>query len=806
MSELCSLCQVVEVGPYCPAHGGVHRPFSIAGRYEVDTLIAAGQASFLFGAHAVPAGRAVTVKILRAPARASGAVTEAEQRFLRDAAALAALAHDHIAGIVDFGRDAALGVSYLVTEPPAGPTAAAMIRRAGPLPWPSAVPLLLQIARAIAAAHGRGVVDGQLSLDKVLVVGNGRRLVARLSEFGPAVADADPRDDILGLGVIAHELLTGRPPPEGRCAGDALSDDPVGMNEQDPALALPGRLDELVRACRLRNPMLRPRLDEIEATLRALEPAPGAPDAARPGDPPDIPAMIGSYRVVALLGSGGTGRVYLGEHPVIGSKVAIKVLLPQRSPETVERFIQEARASSQIDSPAFPRYFDFGTTSTGLPYAVMEYFEGETLGQRLGRDGTLPVAQTAQILEQTARALLLAHDAGLIHRDLKPDNLFLVAPDRTVRSARLTASGSSPGAPPLEVKVLDFGIAKVIGNRSATQTLTGAFLGTPSYCAPEQVFGHEVDVRTDVYSLGATAFHMLTGAPPFVGEVPVILSSKATEDPPDPRGAGIPDAVAHTIRRMIARDPDERAPSMLWVLDEVARWPRSDDLGGQTMPMDVPPEAAALDAAPTDRRPPIDRPRDATRGGVNGPAVPVQRGRESPLSIDRRHMADLEAPTQLGRADTAVMDHGEREASTGGALGPVTAPHDRPRARTALMIGGGVLAAAALAAAVLVVGIGESSYRAAEPAPVPAPLAVPAAPLTVPAQPDDAARTAAPAPASPPSEQRSEPGVATPIEPPGAATAPHRPRPKPPDRKPPKKPRSDDAKDVLIVDPFSHGN
>src|SRR6185436_11247549 len=129
-----------------------------------------------------------------------------------------------------------------------------------------------------------------------------------------------------------------------------------------------------------------------------------------------LPAMIGSYDVIGSLGAGGTGRVYLGQHPVIGSRVAIKVLLPEiaRSAETVDRFIQEARASSQIASPHIPRYFDFGTTADGLPYAIMEYFDGETLGVRLGRVGTLSIADTAQVVEQIASALLMAHDAGLV--------------------------------------------------------------------------------------------------------------------------------------------------------------------------------------------------------------------------------------------------------------------------------------------------------------------------------------------------------------------------------------------------------
>jgi len=309
--------------------------------------------------------------------------------------------------------------------------------------------------------------------------------------------------------------------------------------------------------------------DTMVQELLALDTQPTRPEL----DAFDVPAMVGSYRVVAPIGTGGHGRVYLGEHPVIGSKVAIKMLRPDiaRSAETVERFIQEARASSQIASPHIPRYYDFGTTPAGVPYAIMEYFEGETLGSRLAR-GTMSVAETAQVVEQVASALAMAHDAGLIHRDLKPDNLFLVKPDGRRSGPVLVSSLARPGEPTIDVKVLDFGIAKMVGTRSATRTESGSFLGTPYYCAPEQVFGRPVDARTDVYSLGATAYEMLTGRPPFVGEVHEILSAKATEEAPQLRVTGVPPAVAQTVRKMLARDPAARAPSMTWVLAQLELW------------------------------------------------------------------------------------------------------------------------------------------------------------------------------------------------------------------------------------------
>ncbi|HEX2690019.1 MAG TPA: serine/threonine-protein kinase [Kofleriaceae bacterium] len=647
----------------------VHRSFSI-GDYEVHELIAAGALSFVFGARHRTQARPVAVKILRPHVtRDSGA----QQRFLREAAGLRRLSHENVVGILDFGWDDALGVTYLVMERLSGQTADALVRQQGTLAWQEAVPLLVQVCRALASAHALGIIDGHLTAKKVFVAQGTGPLAVKLCDFGFSSAtrtteDAEPRDDVYGIGTVAHELLTGRPPMEGSSAAGPLSDDPIRMNERFPALMLPGKLDDLIWACRLRDAMSRPSLDEIEATLRSLDVAPAAPgvqaraaaapdppnlqdvavapttpgaqipvtaSGSQPGgavsDPLELPEMIGSYRVVAPLGAGGTGRVYLGQHPVIGSKVAIKVLLPEiasRS-ETVERFLQEARASSQIGSPHIPRYFDFGTTPAGLPYAMMEYFEGETLGDRLERSGTMSVAETAQILEQIASALLMAHEAGLIHRDLKPDNIFLVRPEGKAgrltgkRAASLGTSGAGANvAPPIQVKVLDFGIAKMVGRPSATQTQNGYFLGTPSYCAPEQVFGGGVDVRTDVYSLGATAFEMLTGSPPFVGEVPEVMAAKATRDPPDLLDFGIPAAVAHTIGKMLARDPDERAASMAWVLDQLDSWPEPVKLDAvaTTRPAAGEPSAGAGPGHLTTAAPVADD-APAARAGASSPST-----------------------------------------------------------------------------------------------------------------------------------------------------------------------------------------
>jgi serine/threonine protein kinase len=646
----CPTCGEVSGGVFCPQDGmPLEGAFTLGSdRYVLEELIGNGAMAIVFGGRHRTLSRPVAVKILR-PEVAENA--DQQQRFLREARSASQLNHENIVGVLDFGWDDDLGVTYMVMERLFGQTLASQLGTSGRLAWREAMPLLVQVCRAVGAAHGLGIVHRDLtSRNVILVSGAGRRIV-KLCDFGlsrqaaggdrvthngawvgtPAYmapehfdqldpsSSVEASSDIYSIGVLAHEMITGYLPVEGLSIGEMvaakLSDEPRRLGERFPELGLPEELDALVLRCLDRTPARRPTAAELERLLVRIEAratsagiplSSGTPSATPSGAPfgtpsssglhpifpslddGGVPTMIGSYRVVRSLGSGGTGRVYLGEHPVIGSKVAIKVLLPEiaGSRETVERFIQEARTSSQIESPHIPRYYDFGRTSGGLPYAVMEYFEGETLAEHIQKHGALSVAHCADILGQAAGALTLAHQAGLVHRDLKPENIFLVAAEPKARgsgehSLQGTQGFGSPppdGIPPsgFNVKVLDFGIAKTFGKESGTRTQQGFFLGTPFYCAPEQVFGAEVDPRADVYGLGATAFEMLTGLPPFIGEISEVLEAKTSREAPllGTQRVEISPLVEATVARMLARDPAARAPSMTWVQEQVATWLR----------------------------------------------------------------------------------------------------------------------------------------------------------------------------------------------------------------------------------------
>ncbi|HVI03440.1 MAG TPA: protein kinase [Enhygromyxa sp.] len=282
----------------------------------------------------------------------------------------------------------------------------------------------------------------------------------------------------------------------------------------------------------------------------------GPPPPQVPGwkAPPELVGTVlaDRYKVISVIGDGGMGRVYLGEHVTLRKKVAIKVLKQEfcHDRTNVERFLQEARAASMIRHENIVDIMDFGQVPGGSVFFVMELLEGSDLSDLLKSMGRLPWLRTRNILLQVVRALRAAHESGIIHRDMKPANVFLI--DR--------ASAHD------YVKVLDFGIAKV-DDQSTGLTRTGAVFGTAGYMAPEQACGDPVDGRTDVYAVGCMMFEMLTGRTPFPGNNFMrVLTQHMNEAPPPPRDvcpdADISDEVETIILTALAKKPEDRFPDM----------------------------------------------------------------------------------------------------------------------------------------------------------------------------------------------------------------------------------------------------
>jgi serine/threonine-protein kinase len=322
---------------------------------------------------------------------------------------------------------------------------------------------------------------------------------------------------------------------------------------------------------------------------------------------------VGNYRVVAKLGEGAMGAVFLAEHPVIGRKAALKVINPEhaRNPEVVARFVNEATAINRVGHQHIVEVTDFGRTPAGDFYFAMEYLEGRALSDLIAAEAPFAPERALRIAAQIADALAASHTHGVIHRDLKPENVFLV----------------TRGEDSSFVKVLDFGLAKLVHEQDrlrATETRPGVVMGTPYYMSPEQCEGRcEIDARADIYSLGVVLFEMLTAHLPFGGAAyGEVLMKHLTMRPPSARSLvpGLPDELDAILERALAKRPAQRFPTMELFRDALLE-----------------PAAHAPEAPPVRRREELSRLVNA--------AHPMSRA-----EIARRRTLTTAPPTTLGAA------------------------------------------------------------------------------------------------------------------------------------------------------------
>jgi serine/threonine protein kinase len=261
----------------------------------------------------------------------------------------------------------------------------------------------------------------------------------------------------------------------------------------------------------------------------------------------------GAYRLTRLLGEGGMGAVYEAHHTGAGKRVAVKVMHRglMAYPELLARFRREAKVTSELSHPHVVSVYGFGSAPEGEPFLVMEFLEGEDLQTRLHRDGPLPLAAVAQIVNQVASGLAEAHAAGVVHRDLKPDNVFLVR---------------APGDAVL-AKVVDFGISKVLKTSSTKLTVARAVFGTPEFMAPEQAEGRQdaIDHRSDQWSLACLAWFAATGCLPFAGPDSTAILNQVISGAPARPAAGapaLPAEVDKVLRRALSKQSADRFPTI----------------------------------------------------------------------------------------------------------------------------------------------------------------------------------------------------------------------------------------------------
>ncbi|HEY5951298.1 MAG TPA: serine/threonine-protein kinase [Kofleriaceae bacterium] len=429
---------------------------------------------------------------------------------------------------------------------------------------------------------------------------------------------------------------------------------------------------------------------------------------------------LGEYRVDRMIGSGGMGVVYAAVHPLIGKRAAIKILKKElcTDPVTLERFIDEARVVNQIGHPNIVDVFAFGALPDGRSYFVMELLSGETLRTRLARD-PMQLDEICAIARPLARALEAAHAKHVVHRDLKPDNIFLVA-----------GAEERP-----TVKLLDFGVAKLArSDHRLEKTATGAMVGTPQYIAPEQAKGYTVDHRADIYALGGILFEMLTRRPPFVADNAMEVVAKHLMEPPVRPStivSGVPDELDSIVVRMLAKDPLQRPvlAELVAVLDRMKGRPTTGFL----------PRAARAISSTAQTRPTRGRRHPLPFAIAGALALAVA------MFFIVRALTDNPDTRSATPAVTATEQPAAAPITTEPAAAPITAQPPAPATATP---------APATATPAPAVDKPKDVETAQAPAPAPTPAApAPAAPTPA----NDVAPTPAPVPPPRPRPRRVEP-------------------------------------------------
>jgi len=452
----------------------------------------------------------------------------AASRLLEDASAWAKLEHPNLARQLRSGRTAE-GCIYLVSEYFEGEDLASYLKTHPPLRGEELIQLILPVCAALDYLHQRGVVHGNIRPANILLHGGLRALQPKLIGSGWALlgdrsvagsrasapnADylpperlpngkPDPRWDIYGLGAVIYEALTGEPPLLGTSVAETIEQ---SARERFVPIGGPSAyLSPVVERCLATRPQDRfATAGEVAAALQKIRPpsATVAFSAKMPDGSLTHPArekegdVLGSYQLVKLIGEGSMGRVFLARHVRLGRQVALKVMRPEhlKTPHLVQRFFQEARSVNQINHEHIVEVFDFVNEvegpDAGRAYCVMELLVGASLAELL-RKQPLAIERAVHITRQVCAALEAAHQLGVVHRDVKPDNIFI-----TERNGDANFT-----------KVLDFGVAKLtapLGEEKASETIEGTIVGTPAYMAPEQAAGLGADYRADIYSTAFT--------------------------------------------------------------------------------------------------------------------------------------------------------------------------------------------------------------------------------------------------------------------------------------------------------------
>jgi serine/threonine-protein kinase len=501
----------------------------------------------------------------------------------------------------------------ILSEPPAGKTLAQYLREHGPLTGDEAVQLCAQLCEAVDAAHQNGVLHGDIRPENIQLVGAPGAFRPKLSGFvlglinpirekGYAAPELAQRKeptaltDLYALGAVLWACLTGSPPLDYDV--EKLPPLPEGEEHLLPVLKKALHRDfskryfsaaELGRALTKANgTLVPPPAKPLEKTTPLISSTSEATQA--------LGTMLGPYELVKLLGEGSMGQVFLARHKALGRQVAIKVLRPEQYSrgDLIQRFFQEARTVNQINHEHIVEIFDFvqepGPAGPSAVYCVMELLTGESLTAAFEK-GPVALQRSLSIVRQLCDALYAAHKVGVVHRDIKPDNIFLI--ERAWQRDY--------------VKVLDFGVAKLMHadpDAPLISTMDGAIIGTPMCMAPEQAAGQAVDWRADIYATGVILYLLFSGRLPFDAKNFAALAVQLITQPPpplpntNPAGEAVPDVLKAVVLKCLAKDPNDRPQSMKELGDLLAPFVAFTGAGA--------PAAAA--PAVTRALPPVEEP------------------------------------------------------------------------------------------------------------------------------------------------------------------------------------------------------
>jgi serine/threonine-protein kinase len=555
----------------------------IDGKYRLDSLIGLGGMGRVFCSTHLQLNKTFALKLMSFPAQDSPQLS----RFKREAEALGKIRHPNVVGVTDFGITSD-NVPYIVMEYIQGMSLRTVMERQGSLSEKQALTIAKQICAGLYAAHLQGIVHRDLKPENIMIeeLADGD-LIVRVLDFSIAkllqvgdeddnISDhgellgtvkymtpeqflgntVDARSDIFGICLVTYEMLAGVVPPATVSLAQPLKEIRPDISPKLSDILQKG-LSTLPEKRQHSALELKREFESAEfasntdASTQFTNDLVNKQGLTTHDETSSLELVVGQklsyYQVIKKLGEGGMGEVYLAEDSRLGRKVALKLLPTEiiKDPNRIKRFEQEARTASALNHPNILTIYEIGDAD-GLHFIATEFIDGVTLKQKIANG--LSLKEALKIAIQIANALVVAHPAGVVHRDIKPGNIML----------------RDDGY----VKILDFGLAKFTEpgsvkkeNNVGFNTEAGKVMGTPKYMSPEQARGQVVDARTDIFSFGVVLYQMITGQLPFDGATNSDIIVSVLEYDPPPISNYLPDVspeLERIIIKALRKDREER--------------------------------------------------------------------------------------------------------------------------------------------------------------------------------------------------------------------------------------------------------